>query len=200
MSFQELLLALKPMINLMKRHFSHCCVVVLSLTFILSASAEEFNRGGGAARGGSHFVEPRAKGVPQHGTFHNTVRPGAKPLRTPVLMDHRSHGEIIRDPHIVRFNHVGWHPVGHWDHWYRDWGVFWRINNWQEVQTVTCESVNTQTEMLFPVTESRGDGWYWSGDLVNNVAARALDECVAESGSPDTCSLVERECWNSTLY
>jgi len=149
-------------------------------------------------RGQVPHVEPRTKGVPQYGAWHNTKITPSKPLRTQVLLDRRSHGEIIRDPHIVRFNHMGWHPVGHWDHWYRDWGVFWRLNDWSEIQTVTCEAVNTQTEMLFPVTEVRADSWVWSGSLVNNVASRALDECVAESGSQDSCALVERECWNST--
>jgi hypothetical protein len=142
-------------------------------------------------------VEPRAKGIPQHGTWHVNTQVGGKILRTPVLHDHRSLVEIRRDPHIVIFNHEGWHPRGHWEHWYRDWGLFWRINNWPEVETVTCEAVDTQTEILYPVTEVRADAWTWSNALVNNVAARALDECVAESGHPDTCVLVERECWNS---
>jgi hypothetical protein len=163
------------------------------------AKAEEHGRGGGGERHAAPRVaEPRTKGIAQYGTFHNAApRPGLKVLRTPVLTDRRTHGEVRRDPHIVVFNHVGWHPVGHWDHWYRDWGVYWRMNDWSEIQTVTCEAVDTQTEMLYPVTETRAANWAWTTDLVNNVAGRALDECVAESGHPETCALVERECWNS---
>jgi hypothetical protein len=169
-------------------------IILVFFSFIFIFVARTFAR----EQGRAHFAEPRSKGIPQYGAWHNLRKPGAaKPIRTQVLLDRRSHGEIIRDPHIVQFNHVGWHPVGHWDHWYRDWGVFWRINDWTEIQTVTCEAVNTQTEMLYPVTETRATTWQWTGDLVNNVAARALDECSAESGDPNTCALVERECWNS---
>jgi hypothetical protein len=126
------------------------------------------------------------------------VRPGGGPVvHAQVYHDYRSAGEVRRDPHAVTFNHNGWHPEGHWDHWHRDWGVFWRITDWNAIRTVTCESVNTQTGLLYPVTEVRADSWYWTSALVDNVAARSLDECAAESGNPAYCSLVQGECWNS---
>jgi hypothetical protein len=166
--------------------------LILSAVLSLSQTSQAEER-----REGGRYAEPRSKGVPQHGTFHHIAPQPGKMVRVQVLSDHRSHVEIRRDPHIVAFNHVGWHPVGHWNHWYRDWGVFWRLNDWSAVQTVTCEAVDTQTELLYPVTETRGGYWVWSADLVNNVAARSLDECAAESGHPESCVLVERECWNS---
>lgn len=169
------------------------------LVFAAHMSSAEELRGQKPSRGGTHFVEPRSKGIPQYGTLRHIKKSGAgaKFVSSPVLLDRRSHSEIVRDPHVIVFNHVGWHPVGHWDHWHRDWGVFWRVSDWTEIQTVTCEAVNTQTEMLYPVTETRATSWVWTDDLVNNVAARSLDECAAESGNPDACALVERECWNS---
>jgi hypothetical protein len=156
--------------------------------FVISFSADAASR---------RFVEPRSKGIPQHGTWHRIGTPDGRALRSQVFHDHRSLAEVRRDPHIVMFNHAGWHPVGHWDHWYRDWGIFWRINDWSEIQSVTCEAVDTQTELLYPVTETRAASVAWNSLLVNNVAARALDECAAEAGQPDRCALVERECWNS---
>jgi len=160
------------------------------------AYAQEREHPGSERHEAQHPMEPRNKGIQQHGSWHN-VKPAGPALRSPVMLDRRSHSEIRRDPHVVVFNHVGWRPVGHWDHWHRDWGVFWRVSDFREIQTVTCEAVNTQTEFLYPVTETRATSWYWTPDLINNVAARALDECVADGGQPGSCALVERECWNS---
>jgi hypothetical protein len=150
------------------------------------------------ARGGAE-EEPRARGIVQHGTEHHFTPPGGGGIvRTPVFHDPRGHGDIRRDPHVVRFDHTNWHAVGHWDRWYRaDWGGYWRVTDWNAIRTVTCEAVNTQTQELFPVSETRADSWFWNTTLVNNVAGRALDECMTEGGNPDICVLVQAECWNS---
>ena len=169
----------------MKR--SNIGILAIAVTLSLQlASAEEHRRP----------PEPRAKGVPQHGMEHH-LNVGGKVVHSPVFHENRPVAEVRRDPHVVAFNHVGWHPVGHWDHWYRDWGVFWRISDWNVIRTVTCEAVDTRTEYLYPVSETRAENWYWNPTLVNNVAARALDECAAESGDPAACALVQGECWNS---
>lgn len=155
-------------------------------------------RRGGGGRGGG---EPRARGIPQFGSEHHMGGGrGGVPVRHQVFHEARPLGDIRRDPHLVMFDHVGWRPVGNWNMWYRsDWGVFWRVTDWTAIRSVTCEAVNSDTGDLFPVTEVRADSWYWNTGLVNNVAARALDECVAEDGNPEACTLVDGECWNS-LY
>jgi len=148
-------------------------------------------------RGGGER-EPRARGIPQHGSEHHIGRRGEVPVHHQVFHESRSLGDIRRDPHIVQFDHVGWRPVGHWDNWYRsDWAVFWRVTDWNSIRSVTCEAVNNDTSELYPVTEVRADSWFWNSNLVNNVAARALDECVSDQGSPESCTLVDGECWNS---
>src|SRR5271170_693467 len=81
------------------------------------AMAQDGNAKRKPARAGAG-EEPRAHGVFQHGTEHHTVRGGGV-VHSPVYHEPRSIGDIRRDPHLVRFDHQGWHAVGHWDHWYR---------------------------------------------------------------------------------
>lgn len=171
-------------------------IALLSAT-VAHAEGPRGAQGHGPERAGAEHMEPRYKGIPQHGMMHTVTPKGAKPMHTQVFVDRRTHAEIRRDPHVVVFNHVGYRPAHAWNHWYRDWGVYWRVNDWAEIRTVTCEAVNNQTEQLYPVTETRADSWVWNSTIVNDVAGRALDECAAEAGDPAACSLVERECWNS---
>lgn len=149
--------------------------------------------------GGGHMPpEPRSHGIPQHGSFHHVSTTPHGPIEhRQIFHEQRGLGDIRRDPHMVRFSHVGWAPRYHWDHWYRDWGVFWRVSNWGDIRNVTCEAVDQATGALFPVTESRTEAWVWDVNTVNLVAARALDECAAETGDQANCTLVDGECWHS---
>jgi len=132
---------------------------------------------------------------------HHLVRQAGGPaVHTQVYHDARSIGAIRRDPNLVRFDHRGYRVVGHWDHWNRDWGIFWRVQDWGVIRSVTCEAVDNTDGQLFPVSETRPDnGWGWDSNTVGIIADRALDECLAESGNADHCSLVQAECWHSTF-
>jgi hypothetical protein len=100
------------------------------------------------------------------------------------------HGPIVR-PHQVRVlapkvyvhgAHDGWR---HWEHpeFLRPY-YYW---NWTLVHQVSCTAEDSYGDQ-YPVTETTGPGW----GLENMTAVEddALDRCYSESGSDESCYLV----------
>ena len=176
---------------------------IVTLTLSQWVLANETVERKGAPRGGHGPV--RQTGVPV-GHNHIITQPvhegrGGEVVH-PVIGDHRPLASIHHDRNIVRVK-VGFFPPGHvanrWDHWHRDWGVFWRFAEWPRINQVTCEAVNTSNNFLYPVTAYRTDySAGWSNDVGNQLVENALDACYAESeqngANPDDCVLIDWEC------
>jgi hypothetical protein len=120
----------------------------------------------------------------------------------PVMSDQRPLAAIHNDRTIVHVK-AGFYPTGHvehrWDHWHRDWSIYWRFNDWGRINQVTCEAVNTSNSYLYPVTAYRVDySSGWSNDVGNQLVENALDNCYADSeqtnANPDDCVLIDWEC------
>lgn len=123
-------------------------------------------------------------------------------VRHPVVTDHRPITVIHNDRTIVRVR-VNVYPEGHvsgrWDHWHRDWGVYWRFADWSRIHQVTCEAVNTGNNYLYPVTGYNTDyPSAWNNEVANQLVEVAMDNCYNEStqlgANPDDCTLIDWEC------
>jgi hypothetical protein len=156
------------------------------------------DRGGNKGGGGR---PARQMGVPV-GHSHMIKNADGHEVTHAIIGDHRPLATIHNDRALIRAK-VGFFPTGHvahrWDHWHRDWGIYWRFADWHRINQVTCEAVNTSNNYLYPATGYRTD--YpnaWSNDVANQVVEIALDDCYSDSqqngSNPEDCVLIDWEC------
>ena len=147
--------------------------------------------------------------VRQHGTpvGHNRIiihNEGGHVVEAvhPVIADHRPIRVVQNDRTIVRVR-VGFYPAGHvdgrWDHWHRDWGIYWRFADWSRISEVLCEATNPDDGALYPVNGFRGDfPNVWNNEVANQLTENALDQCYSDSEArgvnPSDCTMIEWEC------
>lgn len=100
------------------------------------------------------------------------------------------HAAIVR-PHQVRvlapkvYVHGGRDGWRHWEHpeFLRP-HYYW---NWATIHQVSCTAEDSYGDQ-YPVTEATGPGWGFEN--MTAVEDDALDRCYAESGSDESCYLV----------
>ena len=198
----ENLLLLREDFEMMKRGMFIFVTIVVLFGLARVASAEGRDERNDRQKFGKPVNMPRREmGNPVghnrivfHGDGHEILHA--------VIGDHRPMTAIHNDSNIVRLRPGVFGP-GHiehrWDHWHRDWGLYWRFTTWNRISQITCEAVNTANNYLYPVTGFRSD-WPtgWSNDAANVLIETAMDHCYSESeaigANPAYCAPVEWEC------